>query len=144
MIDNNLDDELRITVIATGLSGNTVRRPRESAWSSPQIERGSLLEKEIPAVTRIDDINEHVSRELSRDIFNPKWQQRSAAPVNRTNPVQPEKRPDAPRPASRPEINAGWEDVERTLQDVKAGNGNGHEDNDFDIPACRRKRWNLL
>ncbi|HOT98204.1 MAG TPA: cell division protein FtsZ [bacterium] len=146
VIDNSLDDEMRITVISTGLS-SAVRRPRESGnWTSVKFEQGGLLEKEIPAVTRLDEINEHVSKEASRDILNPSWQQRTTIPANRPKPPQSEPHPPSQTPSSRPEPAYTWKDVERTLQDVplESGNGNGHDDSEFDIPACRRNRWKLL
>lgn len=146
VIDNNLDDEMRITVISTGLSSNYRRSREAGSRTNMQFEQGGLLQKEIPAVTRLEEINNHVNREASRDILNPKWQQRTTVPANPARPAQPEPRSEPQPAAERPEPLYTWKDVERTLQDVQvtAGNGNGHEDTEFDIPACRRNRWKLL
>ncbi len=146
VIDNNLDDEMRITVIATGLSSN-YRRVRDAGGvrTSTQFEQSGLLQKEIPAVTRLEEINNHFNREASRDILNPKWQQRTTLPAAAARSTQQESAEPQPA-AGRSEPAYTWKDVERTLQDVQvtAGNGNGYEDAEFDIPACRRNRWKLL
>ncbi len=144
VIDNNLEDEIRITVIATGLSSNYSRRSLQTQWPAVQVPHGSQLGKEIPAINRIDEINDHVNKEISRDIFNPKWQQRSAAEASRQTAGNEVRREPA-RPMAESFSRSNWDNVERTLQEVPAnGDGNGLSDSEFDIPACRRKRWNLL
>ncbi|HNY93002.1 MAG TPA: hypothetical protein PKM23_15880, partial [bacterium] len=123
------------------------RRVRDAGTrTSTQFEQSGLLQKEIPAVTRLEEINNHVNREASRDILNPKWQQRTTQPAAPARTPQQEPRSEEQPAASRPEPAYTWKDVERTLQDVQvtSGNGNGHEDTEFDIPACRRNRWKLL
>lgn len=129
-----LEDEMRITVIATGLSSSGKSRPRPNAWPLAQVEQGSLLQKEVPAAARMEEISTRVSREL----LNPKWQQqRSAAATSRPTATPP-------RPQSTSDLTLNLDDVDRTLQDITVGGGNGHLEGEYDIPACRRKRWNLL
>lgn len=145
VIDNTLEDEIRITVIATGLSSQFGRRTAHGSWPAFAMASGSQLEKEQPAITRLDKINEHVSREANLNIFANKMQARPTSPAFKTT----WKSEDHGSYSNSYETERSSQKAasESTLQDVAIdnnGHGNGFDENDFEIPACRRKRWSLL
>ncbi len=78
VIDKELSEEIRITVIATGLSAQTQRRRipglnRQPISTSPA--NGSVDEREIPAIDRISKISETMGKEKSTRIQNGHTQQ---------------------------------------------------------------------
>ncbi|MBN2357082.1 cell division protein FtsZ [candidate division KSB1 bacterium] len=148
VIDKNLDDELRITVIATGLSNTFGRRMALNSWPAMQMPKGNQLEKEIPAINRLDEINDHVSKEANYNIFANKMQQRPESPAFRATWKSEEKPSETKKPQQETVKPASRQPAQDSkMQEVTVndnGHDNGFDENDFEIPACRRKRWSLL
>jgi len=151
VIDKTLADEMRITVIATGLSNHNGRR-RLFGLNRPHVDfpmTSSINRLEIPAVDRIEEISGEMSKETSAKIFS-----------------QPEGLGKSTRPFELNSDNHGGNGKNRKenwlttspASELKEMNGverhfatfgtndqaNGFSDNDYEIPACRRKRWSLL
>ncbi len=69
VVDKDLKEELQVTVIATGLSDQRGRRRipglNRPAMSSAPAPSSSVNKREIPAIDRIDEINEELSKETN-------------------------------------------------------------------------------
>ncbi len=143
VIDKNLTDEIYITVIATGLSNTYGRRMEYSSWPGLQVPKGTPMDKEIPAINRLDEISEHVSREAHYNIFANKIQNRPDSPAFRATWKSSASDSDTSRSASE-EKKPTFETRPQEISISGNGHDNGFDENDFEIPACRRKRWSLL
>jgi cell division protein FtsZ len=143
VIDKALNDEIRITVIATGLSSH-ILRPRLQGLNRHHInipDPASISRKEIPAVDRMDEIGDRIPPRMaarsmaytgSRTSTNVDVQKNDPKAANAVRREAPEHRDELRR----------LEDTEKPQNpfDVEDRN-NGFSDNDTDIPACRRERW---
>ncbi|GEM_PF-404627 len=72
VIDKDMREEVRVTVIATGLSSQNGRRRlpglNRSAIQMPR--SGSVQQREIPAIDRIDELSQEISKTTNSRIFN--------------------------------------------------------------------------
>jgi len=142
VVDKDMQDEIRITVIATGLSAE---RPRYSqvALHRPKFEKGqfrsSVDKREIPAIDRLDEINTE-TRKVNKS------NEKKSASINNTLHVGTN---GLDKWIKDRQINRN-EDPEKDDKDGKATwmpekkNDDEVDPSDLDIPACRRKRWNVL
>ena len=131
VIDADIQNEIRITVIATGLSSEYKRRPPEvfKRPKTDQTQYRSYDRREIPAIDRLEEINQE--RERTRTEPKPE--------INRRNGGN----------GTMPKKTALETDKERGEQArITFVNSDSHDDEfdpgDLDIPACRRKRLNVL
>jgi len=138
VIDDTINDELKITVIATGLSAQR-SRPRLPGLNRPVYnnERFTPVHKrEIPAIDRVEEIDSRMPSKTEENVF--KLQQKENNGGSRSSELR----------KTEVEIRSGRTDKngegERSSSieplPVKEDN-NGYLDDDYDIPACRRKRW---
>jgi len=151
VIDKTITDEIRITVIATGLSSVRTRH-RLPGLNRPRIEyqkTSSVDVREIPAVDRIDEINEEMSKETNAKGFH-----------TGSNGDQSEKQ--ILTPSSQNGDGKKTETFASSSFLMTSGSGathgdngrdevvsvgentNGYSEEDYEIPACRRKRWSLF
>jgi len=145
VIDETMKDEIRVTVIATGLSN--ARRRSAVAIGRPKFEIDStkIDTKEIPAIDRIDQL----------DLTMPLRSNRSLRKVHRA--VVPSLNDD-----SHKDQDNGFDNNNGNGKYSKNDNGilnktkdelekvdlvepeSEFRDDAYEIPACRRRRWNLL
>ena len=164
VIDKNLDEEIRITVIATGLAsqrskprfgGLGMNRPRYNVNPSNPINK-----REIPAIDRMDEINDEANKNSNIDMNkinkNVKPAQFESNPNPRPEPrpqprpeIRQESRPE-PRPETRESFRNEFKREPEPEQDYNNGyfsmskEKNGYSNEDIDIPACRRKKWGMF
>ncbi len=151
VIDKTLADEMRITVIATGLSNHNGRR-RLFGLNRPHIDfpaTSSINRREIPAVDRIDEISEELKKETSAKLFGQSEELvRSPRPfeiVGERQGGNGKDRKESWLAAATGREARETNGVERHLPKYGPDDqANGFSDNDYEIPACRRKRWSLL
>lgn len=153
VIDKSLSDEIRITVIATGLSNQNGRK----GFSLSQLKRqpvdvSSLTQvdqRTIPAVDRLryegeDQIRKSAQRDdssvITRDTISTRMEQ-----LNHLR--EEEERAKGNGHDTFGSFNLRDFDRSRKteLKPVAHEDGsNGFNENDIDIPACRRKRWSMF
>ena len=145
-----MQDEICITVIATGLTAHSARR-RYPGLNRPRVDiqqTNSLNVREIPAIDRIEQISEEVSKETNANIFGSSNDMRVEKIKNNGNDndkkmTPPPQKDFAPKihKVNIPEMPSYEKPV--NIQPIKNGQ-NGFSEEDYDIPACRRKRWSLF
>ncbi|MBN1540871.1 cell division protein FtsZ [candidate division KSB1 bacterium] len=72
VIDKEMREEIRVTVIATGLSAQNGRR-RLPGLNRPAIQAprsGSVQQREIPAIDRIDELSQEITKQTNSRLFN--------------------------------------------------------------------------
>ncbi len=142
VVDKDMQNEIRITVIATGLSAE---RPRYSqvALNRPKYEKSqfksSIDRREIPAIDRMDEIN------IDKRKINKPDEKKKAHITNtmhvstngRDNWIK-DRRIHRADGSENDDKNgkATWMTDEKDNEEL--------DPNDLDVPACRRKRWNVL
>jgi cell division protein FtsZ len=147
VIDKTLTDEMRITVIATGLSAYNGRR-RLFGLNRPQVEipvTTSINRREIPAVDRIDEITDEVKKETPARFFS---QSEGFGKIERSFEVKKDWS-DGNGKDRKTQFSASAMSESRKGNGVKRQFGNlvaeepanGFSDDDYEIPACRRKKW---
>ncbi len=146
VIDREISDEMRITVIATGLSASANRfhhpslhRPRHDVSRVKSVDR-----REIPAIDRME--------EISQELKNTNAQHLSYQDgVDRYRPIRPEPRDEKPMPNQEDdEAIRRHRNVIDSLDDLEKEDDDNHLDSedmrreDYEIPTIRRRRWNTL
>ncbi len=144
VVDKDITDEIRITVIATGLSPSqnryhhpSLQRPRYDVNRTKGIDR-----REIPAIDRM--------AEISQDLKNTPAQHYDFDSTVSNFPSFDKKKQDK-EDSHNGANNGNGPTVIDSLdklnnKDLKFGDFENDESNheDFDIPAVRRRRWNML
>ena len=156
VIDKNLKEEIRVTVIATGLSNQQSRRrlPGLNRPSVNVMRSNSVERREIPAIDRIDELSEEINKQTNSKIFN---QRSSFIPRKELNtrkfddnePESDENEPaPEPKQETRPRFRFDLDDDAKeapTEEKRQERNSNGTDSNgflnDYEIPTYRRKRW---
>ncbi len=143
VVDKDITDEMRITVIATGLSASqnrfhhpSLQRPRYDASRTKGIDR-----REIPAIDRMAEISQDLKNTPGHkydfdsttsnfspfDIREKKRDEASNGNGNGNGPVI-----DSLDKLGKSEIKFDHFDTDEPDKE------------DFEIPAVRRRRWNML
>ena len=146
VIDNDVTDEMRITVIATGLSAAphryhhpSLQRPRTDVTRIKGIDR-----REIPAIDRMEEIDKDLKNTNAQQFsFNDTMMSNYApAPIS-AKQASSYKEPNSGF-AKESEIIDSLEKLEPS--DIRATNFNPEtrKREDFEVPAVRRRRWNML
>ncbi len=158
VIDNTLDEEIRITVIATGLASQRgkkrfgmygqLNRPKYETHSPSGSE--NIDPREIPAYDRIEKINEKMNQSANIDMQS----------VNQAKKMN-QPRYEEPKPEPTPKPESRFEHVDHTsnMNHDNGSNGygsssngsngydkpaNGYTNDDYQIPAYKRKKWNMF
>ncbi len=146
VIDNDISDEMRITVIATGLSAAphhfrhpSLQRPRNDVTRIKGIDR-----REIPAIDRME--------EISQELKNTNVQQFGYSDAMTSNYAPlPLQTVDESKTEKAKPVFSGEETVIDSLDKLEPadiGLMSFDEDErkreDYEIPAVRRRRWNML
>ncbi len=163
VIDKSIKDEIRITVIATGLSIHNGKRPSIPGLNRPphqQPRTGTIPDREVPAVDRLDQISERLSQSAQSRMFvssrkkeerhkrTPRlnWPERQKPHERYDDDDHPPKQPERSEDSEKEEKHEG----EKRKPDSKLptfsykSHSNGFSDEDYEIPAIRRKKWNLF
>ncbi|MBN1998160.1 cell division protein FtsZ [candidate division KSB1 bacterium] len=150
VIDKSLTDELRITVIATGIAGESMR-PRIPGLPRPNFDKKpvSINQREIPAIDRLDSINERV-KEAGADsnVFsfsssssnNERHQERMRKSQERINRFMRDfNRSAKGGQQNEQNSNAGYQkSVEAEAEEI-----GGYSDDDLEVPTFLRKRRHI-
>ncbi len=152
VIDKSLDDEIRITVIATGLSTNKnklrysgLNRQRYMVAGS-----GKINKREVPAIDRVEEINQEMSENTNIDITSFKSGQVKKTYNNLPEIIEEHKekiKKEQSREIEKQERDSSDDkenDKERQESVIYKHNSNGFGHRDLDEPACRRKKWNMF
>lgn len=147
VIDKTITDEIRITVIATGLSSVRTRH-RLPGLNRPRLDyqkTSSVDQRQIPAVDRIDEISEELARETNSKLFQK--DDFDTRPFSETEQNGDGKSASTLSSSSvlksKPIINDEDEVNGKEVLSVR-DDSNGFSDEDYEIPTCRRKKWNLF
>ncbi len=146
VIDKEIDGEMRITVIATGLSAAphrfrhpSLQRPRHDVTRIKGIDR-----REIPAIDRMEEISQEIKNTNAQQFDFNDPAANSYAPF----PLQP--REDPAPVKTKPAFSNGHKVID-SLDDLEPSDVSltnfDEEDRkreDYEIPAVRRRRWNML
>jgi len=126
VIDAEMKDDVRVTVIATGFDEVAQKRPPEV--ETPRVRLTSHLDG--PSVTR------YKGEDSLRQLDEPAFARRTpVVPIDRTAPAD---KPDAPRPAGKPEETPS--NIRRMqATEVRAGQRERIRKDDSDIPAFLRR-----
>lgn len=146
VIDKNMQEEIRITVIATGLSSqiSRYRIPGLNRQFSELPKNSPLDKREIPAVDRYNEIGERLGNETSNGfILSRSLSDSSRKSGDGEKGGKSESKNDPLKTYVDHDYYQGESEHKPDRVNVD-GNGNGFSENDFDIPACRRKKWSLL
>jgi cell division protein FtsZ len=150
VINKTIADELRITVIATGLSNNGARR-RIPGLNRPRMEYkaiSSVKAREIPAIDRIDQITQEVEKETNARIFSSQLRFDKLDDDKSGNGKGASEQHGEFKKEIIPSVNKKLEkdEIQRedTYDDWRLNKDRNGGDEDYEIPACRRKRWNLF
>ncbi|MDZ7721915.1 MAG: cell division protein FtsZ [candidate division KSB1 bacterium] len=133
VIDPEIQDEIRITVIATGLTSEQ-KRHSQIALNRPKTDHSRYRtydRREIPAIDRLDEINrekENVRKEKPQE----------PDPENGGNGMQKKSAFEREK-----ELTQRNEQARITFVNSDQDSDEFNPD-DLDIPACRRKRLNVL
>ncbi len=150
VIDKSLTDEMRITVIATGIANDPIRS-RIPGLHRPSVEKKpvSINQREIPAIDRLDDINEQVNRAgADSNVFsfssdaarNERMMERKRKSQERINRFMRDfDRSSSESRQSSPHGNSEQKEKPEPDQD----NLNGYSD-DLEVPTFLRKRRHIL
>ncbi|MBN2413128.1 cell division protein FtsZ [candidate division KSB1 bacterium] len=152
VIDKSLEDEIRITVIATGLSTNKnklrysgLNRQRYMVAGS-----GKINKREVPAIDRVEEINQELSENANIDISSFKSGKVKKTFNNLPEIIEEHKEKiklEQNREIEKQErdsIDNKEDDKERKESFIYKNNSNGFGHRDLDEPACRRKKWNMF
>ncbi|MBN1466120.1 cell division protein FtsZ [candidate division KSB1 bacterium] len=147
VIDENISDEMRITVIATGLSASahrflhpSLQRPRHDATHFKGVDR-----REIPAIDRMAEISEDLKNTHAQGYdFHDANVSNFAVLRSRKKEAPAISRQDNGNNHKSVKIIDSLDKLEKS--DIKFDGFDSDETNkeDFDIPAVRRRRWNML
>jgi cell division protein FtsZ len=154
VIDKNIEDEIRITVIATGLNHNqqtkAAKTPNNTAWSQMHVVKDNGLLREIPAYRRQSEASGHAENE-TRAINLESARFDSTLPSRKSEPSYN----DELKRLGMLREETGKSVFDKKTEDILInstptggnghGNGNGHHSKDdsfFNIPTFKRK--NLL
>ena len=154
VIDKSLEDEIRITVIATGLSTNN-NRMRYSGLNRQRYMvagSGKINKREVPAIDRVEEINQELSENAQVDFSSFK-----SGKVKKTYNNLPEiieehkekifkEQSEAIEKKERDFFDNKEQEKDQEPKDsfVYKNNSNGSSGRDLDEPACRRKKWNMF
>lgn len=166
VIDKNLEDEIRITVIATGLSAPKTRRhyPGLNRTHYEVSKFASVNKKEIPAIDRVDEINEKMVEKTNVSSFSSiktkpttaaslsfgsGYEGRSYEESNGNNGHRGETMDEVVKSEPKAGLTGkrfmnivdGTADDELDDFRIREENENGFPEDDYEIPAYRRKRW---
>ena len=142
VVDKSITDEVRITVIATGLSHSRIRS-RIPSFGYNRVEfpnNGHFDRRDVPAVSRMEEIHEKVNHTHASifDIGNA----RESRTHGESDFGKDRERPNRfLRDMDRSPIHVVDKSIlhEKTPPVNSAPNSN----DDSEIPACRRKRWSM-
>ncbi len=159
VIDKGIKDEIRITVIATGLAIHNGKKRIAGINRPPsqQPRTGTIPDREVPAVDRLDQISERLSQTAQSRMFvssrkkedRPKrtprlnWPERHKQINRQDESPQPPERPSDREKEEKKEGEKRKPDSKLPTFSYKS-HSNGFSDEDYDIPAIRRKKWNLF
>jgi cell division protein FtsZ len=139
VVDKDIADEMRITVIATGLSASqnryhhpSLQRPRYDVTRTKGVDR-----REIPAIDRM--------AEISKDLKNtPAQHYDFESPVSNFSSYDVKKK----EKEQEAKNNGNGSTVIDSLDKLEKPDLNfddfDESKEDFEIPAVRRRRWNML
>ncbi|RLD10138.1 hypothetical protein DRI50_11410, partial [candidate division KSB1 bacterium] len=146
VIDNDVADEMRITVIATGLSAAphryhhpSLQRPQNDVTRIKGIDR-----REIPAIDRMDEISQNWENTNA-----PQFGFGSTVTSNYASHPQPqtESKPQSlQQPAAKKEVDVIDSLEKLEPSDVRPADFdlNVRKKEDYEVPAVRRRRWKML
>jgi cell division protein FtsZ len=143
VIDKNIKDEIRITVVATGLSHNKLlpRIPNFGYNRVPFPATGPFDPKDVPAVNRLDHIQEQIKHtSVDNFEFGKPREPREPRPLNGSKDRDRAKNRfldqlDRNQNQHADEIDFTKRPLPRPEADIP--------DDDQEIPACRRPRWSM-
>lgn len=143
VIDEAMRNEIRVTVIATGLRQTGGRSAVALGRRKFEIDSTKIDTREIPAIDRLDQL----------DLASPITSTRSSRKVHRTLSSIYENQSDGNDNNGYDGANSNngqtedravnFEERHVEAVDVKEADREFRDD-DYDIPACRRRRWSLL
>lgn len=145
VVDKNIKDEIRITVIATGLSHNKMQ-PRIPNFGYNRVQfpsAGPFDQRDIPAVNRIEHIKEKISRTNAETIEFGKFHE--PRPLNGLDMTKERERSKNRFLNEMDRIpTQRTDEVDFTKRPLPGKEKEAHlMDDDQEIPACRRKRWSM-
>jgi len=152
VIDKSLDDEIRITVIATGLAShkNKIRYPGLNRQRYMVAGSGTVNKREVPAIDRVEEINKEMSENANIDFtaFNSSKVKKTFNDLPEIIEEKKEKFINNKNEEAKKQDNDFYNHEEQE-QDSKESfayknNSNGSPHKDLDVPACRRKKWNMF
>ncbi|MBN1482052.1 cell division protein FtsZ [candidate division KSB1 bacterium] len=145
VVDNNVSDEIRITVIATGLSASphryhhpSLQRPRYDVTRLKGVDR-----REIPAIDRMAEITQDL-KNTNANHYDFDSRSGSYATVDLKNTRESDKHTDSNNNNGNSKIIDSLDKLEKS--DIKYDLFDNDEPTkeDYEIPAVRRRRWNML
>jgi len=165
VVDKMLSEEIRITVIATGLSSQKMHRrlPGLNRTHYEVSKFASVNRKEIPAIDRAEEINDQMSEKTNAHSFTSLRNDRSYVSSFRAEGNSGRSNGNGHSNGNGYSNGNGdshgmlddnffklnetkHTDEEKKTDDFTAmkESENGFSDEDYDIPACRRKRWSMF
>ncbi|MBN1560801.1 cell division protein FtsZ, partial [candidate division KSB1 bacterium] len=146
VVDRDISDEMRITVIATGLSASSHRyhhpslqRPRHDITSFKGIDR-----REIPAIDRMAEISEDLKNTNAHGYDFHDVSVNNYAALGSRKKEEPAILRQGGNNHKSVKIIDSLDKLENTDIKYDGFGKNEAEKEDFEIPAVRRRRWNML